>query len=253
MLHGIHQMTNGPHDMREQGHPKEVSGGHSLCERSDPELVEMLVEGNHDAMSVIFDRYYRLVMSVALRIVRDSGEAQDVVQVVFTDFYRQANLFDASKGSLKSWLLQYSYGRSINRKKSLKAQNFYDKADIETVDPASLSRTKKLFDLDSGEAAMLIEQVLATLSDDQRKVIELVCFYGMTTVEVAHITGESFGNVQHTYYRGIEKLRVYLRECDERARDARAPSGDLSVFCRVRHTARNIHGSEVKIVKARAL
>ena len=52
----------------------------------DAGLVRLLAGGNADAMEVIFDRYYRMVMGVALRIVRDAGEAQDVVQIVFTDF-----------------------------------------------------------------------------------------------------------------------------------------------------------------------
>jgi len=69
---------------------------------ADAELVRLQTQRNADAMEVIFDRYYRMVMRVALHIVRDSGEAQDVVQVVFTDFYRNAKLFDAQKGSLKS-------------------------------------------------------------------------------------------------------------------------------------------------------
>lgn len=105
-----------------------------LEQKSDAELVRLLVAGNHDAMAVIFDRYYRMVMSVALRIVHDVGDAEDVVQIVFTDFYRRANLFDEAKGSLRTWLLQYAYGRSINQKTSLKARCFYDQPDLEAIE-----------------------------------------------------------------------------------------------------------------------
>jgi RNA polymerase sigma-70 factor (ECF subfamily) len=224
-----------------------------LEDQSDPDLVRQLVAGNHDAMSVIFDRYYRLVMSVALRIVRDTGEAQDVVQIVFTDFYRKAELFDGSKGSLKTWLLQYAYGRSINRKKSLRTHNFYDQADLATIEPVEHASATKLFDLDSQEATRLIEQLLATLGEGQRKVIELVCCKGMTIAEVAALTGESFGNVQHAYYRGIEKLRVHLRESDQRTNKTGDSEVTVSLFRRFRNVTRDIKGSEVKIVKARAL
>src|SRR5216684_2778929 len=117
----------------------------------DAELVRLLVTGNQDAMEVIFDRYYRMVMSVALRIVRDSGEAQDVVQIVFTDFYRKAKSFDAAKGSLKTWLLQYSYGRSINRKESLKSRKFYNQPELETVDPLRYAAGSKILNLESPE------------------------------------------------------------------------------------------------------
>jgi len=214
-----------------------------LAERSDAELVQLLVEGNHDAMGVLFDRYYRLVMSVALRIVRDRAEAQDVVQVVFTDFYRQAKLFDLAKGSLKTWMLQYAYGRSINRRKSLKARSFYDRLDLQAVDPARLAKSSKVLDFESPEATRLIEQMLDSLKDLQRKVIEMVCFEGMTMAEVAELTGESFGNVQHAYYRGIEKLRVYLKKCDEVAKAAQGAESltkPVSAFRRLRRAGGEI-------------
>ena len=86
---------------------------------SDAELVRLVVMGNHDALGLIFDRYYRLVMSVALRIIHDPTEAEDIVQMVFTEFYQKAKLFDAAKGNLRTWLLQYAYGRSFNQKRKL--------------------------------------------------------------------------------------------------------------------------------------
>jgi hypothetical protein len=67
------------------------------------------------------------------------------------------------------------------------------------------------------------------------------------------LTGESFGNVQHAYYRGIEKLRVYLRESDRRTNKTEDSEVTVSLFRRFRNVARDIKGSEVKIVKARAL
>jgi len=196
--------------MRNQEHSTNSFPPHSLHDLDDAELVRLLVAGNRDAMEVIFDRYYRLVMRITLNIVRDTGEAQDVCQVVFTDFYRQAKLFDPARGNLKTWLMQYAYGRSINGRRKLKARGFYEQTDIEAVNPALLIRGPKLFDLDSAEMRRLVEQVLSTVPDWQRGVIERVCFEGMTMREVAEATGESIGNVQHAYYRGIEKLRKAL-------------------------------------------
>src|SRR5258708_14682933 len=109
----------------------------NLQQESDAELVRLLVAGNHDAMTVIFDRYYRLVMSVALRMLHDVAEAEDVVQIVFTHFFQKANLFDATKGNLGTWLLQYAYGRTINHKRSLNARHFYDQVPLNEADPDS--------------------------------------------------------------------------------------------------------------------
>ncbi|HYL15110.1 MAG TPA: sigma factor [Terriglobales bacterium] len=63
----------------------------------DEQLVHLLLAGSQDAMAEIFERYYRMVMRVALHIVHDTGEAQDIVQAVFTEFYQKAALFDPGK------------------------------------------------------------------------------------------------------------------------------------------------------------
>jgi RNA polymerase sigma-70 factor (ECF subfamily) len=225
----------------------------SLKELRDVDLVRLLAAGNEDVMEVIFDRYYHMVMGVALRIVRDSGEAQDVVQIVFTDFYKKIKLFDARKGSLKTWLLQYSYGRSINRRESLSSRKFYSQSDLESIDAVKYSATGKVLDFESPEAARLIQQVLATLNERQRAVIEMVCFQGLTLAETAELTGESLGNIQHLYYRGIDRMRMYIWGADECARRETESVGRWSRFRGLRKLAHELKGREVKIVKARAL
>jgi hypothetical protein len=77
-----------------------------FCKLSDEELTHYVASGRHDALAVLFDRYHRLVFDVALRIVRDPGEAEEVVQNVFLDVYRAMANFDSKKGILKVWLLQ---------------------------------------------------------------------------------------------------------------------------------------------------
>ena len=240
--------------MSENDNPNRKVDLTSLGELADSELVGLLVAGIKDAMEIIFDRYYRTVMGVALHIVRDPGEAQDVVQIVFTDFYRKAKLFDPMKGSLKTWLLQYSYGRSINRKQSLKSRHFYDQPELKSVDAIACATGGKVLDLESLEAARLIEQVLATLSEHQRAVIEMVCFQGLTLAETAGITGESIGNVQHAYYRGIEKLRSYLKGTEKKEEKTEVEAKRrVSLFRGLRKVAQEIKDREVEIVKARAL
>ena len=185
----------------------------NLRQESDAELVRLLVAGNHDAMTVIFDRYYRLVMSVALRMLHDAAEAEDVVQIVFTQFFRKASLFDSTKGNLGTWLLQYAYGRTINHKRSLHARHFYDQVPLDEMDleswPASYLHS---LGLDPRDATRLVEQILPRLNEKQRFVIERVFFEGVKISEVASQTGEPLGNLLHAYYRGIEKLRRFLRE-----------------------------------------
>src|SRR5258708_29467921 len=190
----------------------------NLPQESDAELVRLLVAGNHDAMTVIFDRYYRLVMSVALRMLHDVAEAEEVVEIVFARFFQKAELFDAPKGNLGTWLLQYAYGRTINHKRSLNARHFYDQLPLDEMDPDSPPATYlHAFDLDPRDASRLVEQILPRLNEKQRLVIERVFFEGVKISEVASQTGEPLGNLLHAYYRGIEKLRRSLHETEHAA------------------------------------
>ena len=96
-----------------------------------------LQAGVNDALAVLFERHHRLVFSIALKIVRDRGEAEDVTQNVFLEIYSSVAQFDPGKGTLKVWLLQYAYHRAFNWRDYLNRRNFYDQEDIEELDPVS--------------------------------------------------------------------------------------------------------------------
>jgi RNA polymerase sigma-70 factor, ECF subfamily len=83
---------------------------------NDEELMAHLQAGHGDALAVLFDRYHRLVLSIALKIVRDLAEAEDVTQNVFLEIFRSVAQFDPARGTTKTWVLQYAYHRSINRR-----------------------------------------------------------------------------------------------------------------------------------------
>jgi RNA polymerase sigma-70 factor (ECF subfamily) len=226
----------------------------NLSQQADAELVRLLVAGNHDAMTVIFERYYRLVMSVALRMLHDVAEAEDVVQIVFTHFFQKASVFDARKGNLGTWLLQYAYGRTINHKRSLNARRFYNQVPFDEMDPDSRPASyRDAFDLDPGAAARLVEQILPRLNEKQRFVIERVFFEGVKISEVASQTGEPLGNVLHAYYRGIAKLRRFLHETHP-ADSHEETSGDERSPWRGKETkpSGSLRG-EVQIAKSRTL
>jgi RNA polymerase sigma-70 factor, ECF subfamily len=225
-----------------------------LEQHSDAELVRLLVAGNSEAMTVIFDRYYRLVMSVALRILHDTSEAEDVTQVVFSDFYRKARLFDETKGNLGTWLLQYAYGRTINHKRWLASRHFYKQATLDEAEShVPFSGRPQVLDLDTREAMKLVEEILPVLNEKQRFVIERVFFEGLKISEVASESGESLGNTHHAYYRGIEKLRRYLSGQETTAID-RALRLKKRIFGRLKKPkSPEGVGGEVESVKARIL
>lgn len=177
----------------------------------DEEVVECLKAGNDDALAVLFDRYERLVLSVASKILRDRGEAEDVTQNVFLEIYRAVGQFDAAKGSTRGWILQYAYHRSLNRRQQLLVRSHYRQDSLGVGDDLVMAMPR-WGSLRQGEVRRFILQALGTLNTEQRQTIELVCFEGLSMKEIADQSGETLANVRHHYYRGLEKLRKLLTE-----------------------------------------
>jgi RNA polymerase sigma-70 factor (ECF subfamily) len=178
---------------------------------SDEELMTHLLAGHHDALAVIVDRYQRLVWSVAQKIVHDESEAEDVVQIVFLEFFQKMELFNPARGTLKVWLLQLAYTRSINRRYHLQRRQFYNQVEVDEQDVAQFSLSvASMLRLNSREIARLVREALATLGPSQRTAIELIAFEGLTFDELAVRTGETVANAKHHYYRGMMRLRDCL-------------------------------------------
>jgi RNA polymerase sigma-70 factor (ECF subfamily) len=205
-----------------------------LQEASDPELVTHWMCGNDDAFAVIVGRYQRLVFSVAVRIVKDEDEAEDVVQIVFLDILRDAGKFDPSRGTLKVWLLQYAYGRSMTRRLHLERRHFYSNVDIDELKATETSaRAVSRNALSPGEAARLVEEALAHLNDRQREAIDLIYFQGLKFIEAVQRTGETLPQIRHHYYRGLAKIRDFIESkhtsAETQSSPATAPAMRLEV------------------------
>jgi RNA polymerase sigma-70 factor (ECF subfamily) len=178
---------------------------------SDEELIAHARAGHHDALAVIVKRYQRLVWAIAAKIVHDPAEAEDVAQIVFTELFQKMALFDPSKGTLKVWLMQFAYGRSINRRYHLQRRQFYDQAELEELDIAqSASGRVSSLVLERSESARLVREVLSSLADPQRTAIEMIHIEGLTFEEMARRTGQTIAAAKHHYYRGMAKLRDSL-------------------------------------------
>ena len=179
---------------------------------TDEDVMEQLRNGNPDALPILFDRFHRLVLKIALRILRDAGEAEDVMQEIFLEIYNKAGQFDASKGTTKTWILQYAYHRSLSRRQYLTLRNFYDRHQTTELDVVESNRVDLSWrGLTFQEWGRVIQQGLATLNQKQRKTIELACFQGLLLSEIAERTKESLPNVRHHYYRGLQALRKFLQ------------------------------------------
>ena len=172
-----------------------------------------LRQGEKDALSILFDRHYRLVFSVALRILRDHGEAEDLMQEVFLDVLRKIDHYDPAKGNAKTWILQYAYHRSLNRQKYLNLRNFYDRQEAPDAVSLEIPRPSNPWSgLTYQDWAFVIEKGLATLSEKESRAIKMAYFQGMLLKEIAEQLNEPVANIRNHYYRGLRKLRDFLQE-----------------------------------------
>jgi len=180
---------------------------------ADEDLMQALRIGCNDALAVLFERHSSLVFRIARAILHDDGEAEETVQRVFLDIYKAVNQFNPDRGTFKTWLLQYAYHRSIDRRQHLQASRFYSRAELDELSPAEVFYGPgHLLCLPPQEVVCLVEQVLATLGTRQRRVIELTYFEGLTAEEIAKKTGDSASSVRHNLYRGLAKLRTVVLE-----------------------------------------
>jgi len=178
----------------------------------DEDLLAGLVKGDHEALGLLFQRYARVVRSVANRILRDATEADDLVQDLFLFIRRKCSIFDSSKSSARSWIVQMAYHRAIERRRYLTSRQFYARTEIE-------SNTKHMVGTPTAESDYSAEAVfgrnglsklLKSLTDDQRETLCLHFFDGYTLAEISQKSGQTLGNVRNHYYRGLDKLRKQM-------------------------------------------
>ena len=194
---------------QEPGQEARATSSPMSAELSDECLVARVIDKNRDALAILFHRYSRLVRGIALRILRDASEADDLLQDVFLFVHRKASVFDPTKASFRSWIVQMTYQRAIDRRRYLHSRHFYTHLDLEGAEELADHREgREEGDLFSGLVGnATIRGLLDTLTEGQRDTLTLHFFEGYTFDEIALKLGQSFGNIRNHYYRGLDKLR----------------------------------------------
>ena len=183
----------------------------------DDLVMAHLQSGHNDALAVMFDRYQRMVFRIAVKVLHDLGEAEDMLQSIFLELHRVAAQFDPSRGSTKNWIFQFAYHRSLNRKEHLTSRKFYATTEISEVEvSASIPAIPRL---QAAETQRLVRQALNTLKGAQRNVLEMVYFEGLSLQDIAERTQQSLSNVRHHYYRGLRRMRTFLLDADARKKE----------------------------------
>ncbi len=169
----------------------------------DGTLLQRVRQGDQTAMAEVFDRYGRAVYSVALRILKDTGHAEDVMQEIFFQVWRNSESFVQGRGSLGAWLVVVARNRSIDLLRRRKPSD-----SIEDVVLASRGNLAS-----EAEHNAMIEKVQAVLKDlpaEQQRSMELAFFEGLSHSEIAEKTGDPLGTVKTRIRLALITLRKAL-------------------------------------------
>jgi RNA polymerase sigma-70 factor, ECF subfamily len=205
-----------------------VSQADELCETSrarlatsedgaDEVLLEQAARGTQEALAVLFRRYARRVRNIGWRILHDPAEADDLVQEVFLYVFRKSRLYDPSKGPARSWLIQIAYTQGFLRRRELNSRSFYGSAVTDRpaeTDPPFVQATHHDYTVEAFFGQKGWKKVWDSLTEYQRETLRLHFYDGCTFAEIAEKLGQSYVNIRHHYYRGLEKLRKHADEND---------------------------------------
>ena len=175
----------------------------NMSAADDMGLLTRIQSGDQEAMSALFDRYGTMVYSVALRVLKDAGEAEDVMQEIFVQVWKNPSAFVSGKGSLGGWLVVVARNRSIDMIRRRRP--------TEQVELFALpSSTNLAREAERDSLLGKIRGVMVSLPEEQRKSVELAFFEGLTHSEIAQKTGDPLGTVKTRIRLALTTIRKAL-------------------------------------------
>jgi RNA polymerase sigma-70 factor (ECF subfamily) len=180
----------------------------------DAELIARLARGDEAAIGPLYDRYAKLVYSLAMRIVHDGPTAEDLTQEVFVRLWRSAASFDPQRGHLRGWLLRIAHNLALNELRrrgsrpvaAAPVEGLSDDASLEDQDVLSNPETVA----EQRDVHRVVQRALGQLPETQRQALELAFFQGLSQTEIATATGDPLGTVKSRVRNGMKRLRELL-------------------------------------------
>jgi RNA polymerase sigma-70 factor (ECF subfamily) len=173
----------------------------------DGELWQLVVDGDRAALGKLYDRYGGLMLALARRILGDGRESEDLVHDVFLEAWRQAADFDRSRGSVRAWLVLRLRSRALDRRKSAG----FARVDSIDADPSFQMHAEELEDPALSPDRDAVRRCLAELPVEQRQVLLLGYFEGLSSSEIAERLGTPIGTVKSRVAAAMARLRSALR------------------------------------------
>lgn len=174
--------------------------GEKVESMDDTALLGAVADGSQDAMAAVFDRYSRIVYCIALRVLREPGLAEDVMQEVLLQVWKRPQSFVAQRGNLAAWLSVVTRNRAID---VLRKRSPLDPlGDLPLPDPRDMTLASE-----QGWLMDKIRGVLSSLPAEQQGPLELAYFQGLSHTEIAERTGSPLGTVKTRIRAGLMTIR----------------------------------------------
>jgi RNA polymerase sigma-70 factor (ECF subfamily) len=170
---------------------------------SDLALVTAIRSGDQGAMAALYDRFSSIVYAVALRVLQETTAAEDVLQDIFMQLWRNPGAFDSSRGNMAAWLAVIARNRAIDALRRRRPQD-------EIEDVVVAVETDLASETDRSRAMEKVRGALQAMPSSQRSAIEMAYFEGLTHTEIAEKTGEPLGTVKTRIRTGLISLRKVL-------------------------------------------
>ena len=167
---------------------------------SDLAIVTAMRSGDQGALAALYDRYSSVVYAVALRVLGDASGAEDVLQEVFLQLWRNPGAFDAARGNLGAWLAVITRNRAIDSLRRRKPETDIEDVVLSVVPDFAA-------EADRSRAAQKVRDALGTMSAPQRSALEMAYFEGLTHTEIAQKTGEPLGTIKTRIRAGLIAMR----------------------------------------------
>ncbi|MGI8856697.1 MAG: sigma-70 family RNA polymerase sigma factor [Thermomicrobiales bacterium] len=179
----------------------------------DATIIAQMAQRDPQSVSLLYDRYGGLAFSLAYSILRDRQAAEDIVQEAYLNVWRRAATFDATRGTVRIWLLTIVHHQAINLIRATRSRGG-TAVDIDSVHSLT-SGEDTAATVARGMHGERVREALATLSSDQRQVVELAYFGGLSHSEIARSAALPLGTVKGRVRLGLERLRATMPQWDE--------------------------------------
>ncbi len=173
---------------------------------ADRATVDRMARGDSSALSDLYDRHARAIYSLAVRMLADAAEAEDVVQDVFTQAWRQAARYDAARAPVVAWLMIITRARSLDRLRRRRSRIVATELDASTPHPRDPDASQESLAI-TAEQADRLRGALGSLPESQRAAIELAYYEGLSQSDIAERLQQPLGTVKTRIRSGLLKLR----------------------------------------------